>query len=64
MKKKPRLRLFSAIILFLTVYTANSQVLVESIAALVGNEVLYLSDLENQVADIRRNGNRTPVEEL
>jgi peptidyl-prolyl cis-trans isomerase SurA len=64
MKNKPRLSLIIAIILFSTVYTASSQVLVESIAALVGNEVLYLSDLENQIADIRRNGNKTPVEEL
>jgi peptidyl-prolyl cis-trans isomerase SurA len=42
----------------------NAQVLVESIAAIVGNEVVYLSDLESTIADIRRNGNKTPYSEL
>lgn len=42
----------------------KSQVLVESVAAIVGNEVIYLSDIENQVADIKRNGNKTPIEDL
>ena len=31
----------------------NSQVLVESIAAIVGNEVVYLSDVEEMVNEIR-----------
>ena len=53
------------IILFLPgMFTVNSQVLVESVAAIVGNEVIYLSDLENTVADLRRSGNRTPVDQL
>jgi peptidyl-prolyl cis-trans isomerase SurA len=42
----------------------KSQELIESVAAIVGNEVIYLSDIENEVADLRRNGNKTPVEEL
>jgi peptidyl-prolyl cis-trans isomerase SurA len=46
------------------VLTVHSQVLVESIAAIVGNEVIYLSDPENTVADMRRGGNRTPVAQL
>jgi peptidyl-prolyl cis-trans isomerase SurA len=46
------------------VFIANSQVLVESVAAIVGNEVIYLSDIENMVADLRRNGNKTPGDEL
>jgi peptidyl-prolyl cis-trans isomerase SurA len=46
------------------VFIANSQVLVESVTAIVGNEVIYLSDLENQVSDIIRNGNKTPADEL
>jgi peptidyl-prolyl cis-trans isomerase SurA len=46
------------------VFIANSQVLVESIAAVVGNEVIYLSDLENTIADARRNGNKTPIDQL
>jgi peptidyl-prolyl cis-trans isomerase SurA len=42
----------------------KSQELLESVAAIVGNEVVYLSDIENQVADLKRNGNKIPVEEL
>jgi len=45
-------------------FTANSQVLVESILAIVGNEVIYLSDLENSVSDYRKGGDRTPVDQL
>lgn len=46
------------------VFIANSQALVESVAAIVGNEVIYLSDLENNITDMRRNGNKTPVDQL
>ncbi len=46
------------------VLLVNAQKLVESIAAIVGNEVIYLSDLENTIADIRRGGNKTPVDQL
>lgn len=46
------------------VLSLNAQKLVESVAAIVGNEVIYLSDLENTVADLRRTGNRTPVDEI
>jgi peptidyl-prolyl cis-trans isomerase SurA len=46
------------------VFIANSQVLVESVAAIVGNEVIYLSDLENALTDLRRNGDKTPIDEL
>jgi peptidyl-prolyl cis-trans isomerase SurA len=46
------------------VYIANSQVLVESVAAIVGNEVIYLSDLGNAITDVKRNGNKTPEDEL
>jgi peptidyl-prolyl cis-trans isomerase SurA len=34
------------------------------VAAIVGNEVLYLSDIENAVMDYRRGGNKMPLEEL
>ena len=47
-----------------TSFTVSSQVLVESIAAIVGNEVIYLSDLENTIADLKRNGNRTPMDQM
>jgi peptidyl-prolyl cis-trans isomerase SurA len=46
------------------VFIANSQMLVESIAAIVGNEVIYLSDLENTITDLKRGGNKTPVDQL
>ena len=42
----------------------NSQKLVESVAAIIGNEVIYLSDVENTVNDQRRSGNRRPVDQL
>ena len=53
------------IFLFLPgVFIANSQMLVESVAAIVGNEVIYLSDIENNIADVRRNGNKAPLEQI
>jgi peptidyl-prolyl cis-trans isomerase SurA len=58
---------FYLVFAFLLVPGANvirAQVLVESIAAIVGNEVVYMSDIENTIADIRRSGNRTPYDEL
>jgi peptidyl-prolyl cis-trans isomerase SurA len=63
---KRNLKLFLVLITFFLpgAFIANSQVLVESIAAIVGNEVIYLSDLENTVTDLRRSGNRTPVDQL
>ena len=42
----------------------NAQKLVESVAAIVGNEVIYLSDVESAVADLRRNGNKLSPESL
>jgi peptidyl-prolyl cis-trans isomerase SurA len=64
MKRKLKFCL-TLICLFLPgVFIANSQVLVESVAAIVGNEVIYLSDLENTISDQRRNGDKTPVDQL
>ena len=62
-----RIKIFCIIVLCLFstgVSTLNSQTLVESVAAIVGNEVIYLSDLEATISDLRRTGNRTPVDEL
>jgi len=42
----------------------KAQVLVESVAAIVGNEVIYLSDVENMIVDIKNNGNKQPVDVL
>jgi len=43
---------------------AKSQVLVESVAAIVGNEVIYLSEIENSILDLRSGGNRTATDQL
>ncbi len=64
MKFKSRFCLVLIILIFPGVQILKSQKLVESVAAIVGNEVIYLSDIENTVADLRRNGNRTPVDDL
>lgn len=64
MKRKFKFCL-TLIFLFLPgVFIANSQVLVESVAAIVGNEVIYLSDLENTISDVRRNGSKVPSDQL
>jgi peptidyl-prolyl cis-trans isomerase SurA len=52
------------ICMFLPGSVVNAQKLVESVAAIVGNEVIYLSDIESAVADLRRNGNKTSEESL
>ena len=57
------------LIIVLSLYAAgtpllNAQPLVESIAAVVGNEVIYLSDLEATIADLKRSGNKAPLDEL
>ncbi|HUX97161.1 MAG TPA: peptidylprolyl isomerase [Bacteroidales bacterium] len=57
------------LIIVLSLYTVrmpllNAQALVESIAAVIGNEVIYLSDLEATIADLKRSGNKAPLDEL
>jgi len=56
--------LFAVAGLMLCVVSSNAQTLVESVAAIVGNEVIYLSDVENGVLDVRRSNPRTRVDEL
>jgi len=46
------------------IFSANAQVLVESIAAIIGDEVVFLSDVEEMVYDYRRSGNKTPPDQL
>lgn len=46
------------------IFSANAQVLVESVAAIIGDEVLFLSDVEEMVYDMRRSGNKTPADQL
>ncbi len=65
MKKRKLKFCLTLICLFLPgVFIANSQILVESVAAVVGNEVIYLSDLEGTIADQARNGNKMPFNQL
>ncbi len=64
MKRGLRLFLILAGILLSGMSVVKSQVLVESIAAIVGNEVIYLSDVENMIVDYKRNGDKTPVDQL
>jgi peptidyl-prolyl cis-trans isomerase SurA len=56
--------LIVAVFLFSGISEVKSQILVESVAAIAGNEVIYLSDIENMVLDMRSSGNRTPIDEL
>jgi peptidyl-prolyl cis-trans isomerase SurA len=64
MKRKLKFCLVLVTLFLPGVFVASSQVLVESVAAIVGNEVIYLSDLENTISDLRRSGNRSPVDQL
>lgn len=64
MKKRNFKFCITLILLFLPGVYLKSQVIVESVAAIVGNEVVYLSDLENTVVEIRRSGNRMPADQL
>jgi len=63
-RKGSGLLLFVAVLFLSGISVARSQVLVESVAAIVGNEVIYLSDIENMILELRSNGNKTPTEEL
>jgi peptidyl-prolyl cis-trans isomerase SurA len=64
MKRSRRSGLLVVAGLILGILSSNAQVLVESVAAIVGNEVIYLSDIENGVIDARRGNPRIPVEDL
>ncbi len=64
MKRSTRFGFLTGIVMLCCLSAANSQVLVESVAAIVGNEVVYLSDIENLVNDLRRSGRKQPLEDL
>jgi peptidyl-prolyl cis-trans isomerase SurA len=64
MKKGSGLLLVVAGILLSGLNLVKAQTLVESVAAIVGNEVIYLSDIENTVLDMKHNGDRTSVDVL
>lgn len=62
--RRKRTVLFAVAGLMLCVVSSNAQTLVESVAAIVGNEVIYLSDVENGVLDMRRSNPRARVDDL
>jgi peptidyl-prolyl cis-trans isomerase SurA len=64
MKEKIRIGVLLASMLIFCNYSLYSQKLVESVAGIVGNEVIYLSDVENGVVQQRISGDKTPVEIL
>jgi peptidyl-prolyl cis-trans isomerase SurA len=51
-------------LLMLAGYSASGQQVVESIVAIVGNEVIFFSDVEGQVMQMKAERDPTPVEEL
>ena len=51
-------------LLMLAGYSASGQQIVESIVAVVGNEVIYLSEVEGQVMQMKSERDPTPVDEL
>ncbi len=51
-------------LLLIAGYAVTGQQIVESIAAVVGNEVVYLSEIEGQVVQLKAERDPTPVDEL
>lgn len=60
---KIRIYLLNAL-LILAGYSASAQQVVDEIAGIVGNEVIYLSDVEGQVMQMKAERNPTPVDQL
>jgi peptidyl-prolyl cis-trans isomerase SurA len=61
MKKNLRPAVFPVIIFFICCGVLQGQQLVESVAGIVGNEVIYLSDVEGNVVQARVSGDKTPL---
>jgi peptidyl-prolyl cis-trans isomerase SurA len=64
MKKNPSLVVIPVIMFLICNNGLQSQQLVESVAGIVGNEVIYLSDVENNLAQVKSSGDRTPTDIL
>jgi len=60
---KIKILILSAL-LMLAGYSAKGQQIVESVVAVVGNEVIFLSDIEGQVMQMKAERDPTPIEEL
>jgi len=56
--------ILSCALAVMAVYGAAGQQVVESVVAVVGNEVIYLSDIEGQVVQLKAERDPTPVEQL
>ncbi len=56
--------IFIYALIILAGYGASGQQIVESIVAVVGNEVIYLSDIEGQIAQLKAERDPTPVDQL
>jgi peptidyl-prolyl cis-trans isomerase SurA len=57
-------RVITGMLLLIAGYAAAGQQIVESIAAVVGNEVVYLSEIEGQVVQLKAERDPTPINEL
>jgi peptidyl-prolyl cis-trans isomerase SurA len=64
MKKNPGLLVLPVIIFLFCNNVIQAQQLVESVAGIVGNEVIYLSDVENNMAQARMSGNKFSLDKL
>lgn len=64
MKINPRKAIFLITVMTISFSLTYGQKLVESVAGIVGNEVIYLSDVENQIVQHIASGDRTPVTTL
>lgn len=64
MKRSTKAGLMAGLMLLCGTAPVFSQMLVESIAAIVGNEEIYLSDVETSVLDLRRGGTKIPLDEM
>ena len=64
MKRIKRVLYIAFFLALITSVRLYPQKLVESVAGIVGNEVIYLSDVENGIVQQLMGGDRTPVEKL
>jgi peptidyl-prolyl cis-trans isomerase SurA len=64
MRRMKRNIIIICALIMLAGYSASGQQIVESIVAIVGNEVIYLSDVEGQVVQLKAERDPTPVELL
>jgi len=64
MKMTGKLGLLAGLLMICAGIKAQPQTLVESVAGIVGNEVIYLSEVETGVMEVRRSEPRIPVDEL